>query len=77
MVALNVIRIVDCITNGGDQPENVGKQCVFPFIYENITYHTCTRKDSDKDWCAIEVDSNGVRIYGKWGYCSPNCPGKE
>ena len=76
-MALTVIQIIDCIANGGDNLENVGKPCVFPFIYENQTYYTCTRKGSDKDWCAIEVDSNGIRIYGKWGYCSPNCGGKE
>ena len=75
-VASTVIRIIDCITNDGD---DVGKPCVFPFIYQSTqtgltqTYYACTKQDDSKNWCATEVDSNGVRVYGKWGYCSPNC----
>ena len=43
--------------------------CVFPFIYKSVTYHSCTRKDSGSDWCYTKVDSNGVGVSGKWGYC--------
>jgi len=59
-----------CMTNGGNE---VNKACIFPFIYGSHTYETCTKKDSDKEWCYTEVDSNGIGVYGKYGYCDSNC----
>jgi len=48
---------------------------VFPFIYNSVTYHHCLYKQSNgKTWCYTEVDSNGVGVAGKWGYCNSNCP---
>ena len=65
------IMFLGCITNGG--PE-IGKPCVFPYIYNNVSHSTCTIKDSQVQWCYTEVDSNGVGVWGKWGNCSPECP---
>ena len=68
------------MTNGGNE---VNKACVFPFIYGacsgllwNCRYETCTNYHSDKYWCYTEVDSDGVGVYGKWGYCDSNCKSK-
>ena len=61
------------MTNGGNE---VNKACVFSFIYGSHKYETCTKKDSDKDWCYTEVDSNGVGVHGQWGYCDSNCKSK-
>ena len=58
------------MTNGGNE---VNKPCIFPFHYGVRTYETCTKKDDEKDWCFTEVDTNGVGIRGKWGYCNQNC----
>ena len=68
------IGILVCSTNGGNE---VNKDCVFPFIYESLQYHACTKTDSKKDWCYTKVDSNGVGIYGKWGYCNSQCKSKS
>ena len=46
-----------------------GVPCVFPFIYREVTYNSCTDTDSDtgQPWCAIEVDSDGWVVDHKWG----------
>ena len=60
---------MSCTTNGGADP---GSQCVFPFVYEEITYQKCTRAENNGvPWCATEVDSD--MNYLKWGNCGPNC----
>ena len=49
--------------------------CKFPFIYENVTYNSCTKKDH-KFWCATSV--NSTNHYQKsWGYCNDFCPKEE
>ena len=51
----------------------------FPFwhrddpILEPLGYSFCTSVDSEKCWCYTEVDSNGVGVPGKWGYCGEAC----
>ena len=50
--------------------------CIFPFIYKNKTYDSCTKEGSESDefWCATKVDSNLESIGDNWGYCSGSCP---
>merc|ERR1719150_26319 len=55
------------------------KPCQFPFIWQNITFTSCTSLNDNAPWCATEVDSlknfiAGPNSYG-WGYCSSSCPG--
>merc|ERR1711971_349435 len=45
--------------------------CQFPFIYKNVTYNSCTKKDHDKFWCATTVDATNHKT--SWGYCSDPC----
>ena len=60
-----------------------GAGCVFPFIFNDVTYTECTDirnkdiKDEPKNmhWCATEVDGGG-KYKGKWGRCAPECFGK-
>ena len=49
-----------------------GGQCVFPFIYNGITYFGCTLEGNDQPWCSTEVDSDGNHVDGKWVNCD-NC----
>merc|ERR1712194_434898 len=45
---------------------NSNKPCVFPFIYEGVTYDSCTNVDHDEPWCSTEVDSNGEHSMLNW-----------
>jgi len=60
-----------CVTNGG---ASAGKLCIFPFMYNGITYTTCAL-ENDGYWCSTKVDSNGVHIgnQGNWGTCGSDC----
>ena len=42
---------------------------MFPFIYREVTYNSCTDTDSDtgQPWCATEVDTDGWVVDHKWG----------
>ena len=43
--------------------------CVFPFVYEGMTYTECANHDSRTgSWCAIELDEDGIET--DWGDCS-------
>ena len=53
-----------------------GKDCVFPFKYEGVTYNECTTQDSDTAWCSNRVNTrSGIAIKGEWSDCEPGCPG--
>ena len=60
---------MDCKTNGGD----VGRQCVFPFIYKGTTYSSCTNAGEDFYWCSTKVDESGNHVSGEWGNCNSDC----
>ena len=50
-----------------------GENCVFPFIYSDKTFTSCTMEGSDYPWCATEVDPNMEYIEDKYGLCSEDC----
>ena len=58
---------VDCEsghdTHGGNSR---GECCVFPFLYKDTLYHSCTENDSQSKWCATTPDFNRDE---KWGLC--------
>ena len=67
-----------CVTVDGP---GRGKECQFPFIFEDKTRTGCTT-DTDpegKPWCSTKVDSQGVHVGGggHWAHCSPDCPVDE
>ncbi|XP_047736934.1 uncharacterized protein LOC108668644 [Hyalella azteca] len=37
-----------------------GLRCVFPFVYEGVTYETCASVGGGRLWCATEVDVFGA-----------------
>ncbi len=60
-----------CTTNGGEKP---GLPCVIPFKYGDVTYTTCTTRNSEYGlWCSTAVDAQGNHIVNNWGYCAPDC----
>jgi len=64
-----------CFTNSGNFPNT---SCVFPFIYNGVSYNKCTWVDADirhnQPWCATQVDGRGGYIASQWGNCGPQCP---
>ena len=65
-----------CTTVSGPDP---GKECVFPFNFNGVTYNACTldgnADDETEPWCSTLTDSNGDHVggQGNWGFCSSNC----
>ena len=49
--------------------------CKFPFIYKNVTYKSCTKKDYDKFWCATTVNATNHQTH--FGTCNDLCPNEE
>ena len=69
---------IDCLTSEKEGGRNgQGKKCIFPFVYQNITYINCTKNDAptNKPWCSTQVDSNHHHIEDKgyWGVCLDGC----
>ena len=78
LILPNIRLPTDCSTSttmGGMNGK--GKKCIFPFVYQNITYTKCTKNDArtGKHWCSTFVDSNQhhVEENGYWGICLDEC----
>ncbi|EDO29979.1 predicted protein, partial [Nematostella vectensis] len=52
-------------THGGNSE---GACCMFPFVYQNTTYNSCTNTDASngQHWCAT---TGNYEQDQKWGYC--------
>ena len=48
-----------------------GLSCVFPFIYEGVTYNSCTKEGEDYHWCATSVNED--LTYDGFGFCEESC----
>ena len=70
---------------GGNDPN---KPCIFPYVYQNITYTNCTWTNSDnyygtyddlkplrnnKPWCPTAVDENGIYTEQGWYGAEGSC----
>ena len=59
--------------------EDLSQECVFPFVYKNITYSYCTKYDTinDKAWCAIYPTEPGGEVAfltaEHWADCETRC----
>ncbi|XP_029782414.1 binder of sperm protein homolog 2-like [Suricata suricatta] len=47
----------------------VNGTCVFPFVYGDVTYYTCTSVHSNYDWCSLDK-----KFRGRWRYCTGQDP---
>ncbi|XP_078357869.1 matrix metalloproteinase-9-like isoform X2 [Oculina patagonica] len=53
---------------GKETKDPRGRCCVFPFVYQGVSYDSCTRINSNKLWCSLDA------IYaGQWANCG-KCP---
>ena len=58
-----------CKTNDKGTKKNT--PCVFPFKFQQETYHSCTNASDPKGnlWCSTKVDPDGYHLKGNWGFC--------
>ena len=63
---------LECRTKGGKVSNEL---CVFPFIYKDVEFSTCTDTNHDAQWCATKTDEEGKFINDEWGNCDVGCPG--
>ena len=51
------------------------ENCIFPFIYKEKSYHSCTKFGYDQFWCSTDVNNTNPNYsQGKWGLCKKTCP---
>ena len=48
--------------------------CIFPFIYDGVSYNECTTEGEGGLWCATEVYDDGN--WKAWKICDETCSGK-
>jgi len=67
-----------CITVG-NRGVGDGHPCILPFVYNGISYATCTTTGASYKWCPTKVDSADKLIaqtsvdQGQWGECGSSC----
>ena len=58
----------DCFTDNDEI-------CIFPFIYKEKSYHSCTKVGYDRFWCSTDLNkTNPNYSQGNWGVCKNTCP---
>ena len=54
----------------------VCQECIFPFQFDNETFHNCTNYGYTNIWCSVKVDKEAVHQEGFWqdcGICDCSC----
>ena len=55
--------LLNCSTESGPNPNAT---CIFPFKFNDVTYHQCTTAGNDEGditpWCSTLVDASGIHI---------------
>ena len=73
------IRLQLFKSNIGCRTADLSEMCVFPFVYKNIVYSTCTTVDTsnNKAWCATHPakpgDTVALHIAPHWADCEDQC----
>merc|ERR1712098_473748 len=60
---------VDCCRTVGSNHSAYGEPCVFPFKLHGVEYNACTYVESEKLWCATEIEDNGDMVTNRYGDC--------
>ena len=61
--------VANCAVSGPD----TGSPCMFPFIWEGVTYTSCVASDDENStstWCDTRVDATSA---SGWGWCNDDC----
>ena len=55
------------------------KPCIFPFTYENQTFHDCTTFNDTEPWCSTKTYNESNQHFGDgyFGYCDSNCEANQ
>ena len=65
-----------CITDKYGGGTNPGDACLFPFMYQGVTYYVCANVGNNGvPWCATSYHKNSIQAL-LWGECR-NCRGKK
>merc|ERR1712243_485764 len=59
----------ECCKTVGSNNTAYGELCVFPFKLKGVEYNACTYVESEKLWCATEVQDDGVMVPNRYGDC--------
>ncbi|XP_040574603.1 72 kDa type IV collagenase [Lepeophtheirus salmonis] len=60
-------------SNGQNCLTKSNRPCIFPFIYKENIYGSCTEIDSNgKPWCAVSVYHSTGHV-AEYGFCYPEC----
>lgn len=70
IIAMDVRKSIPFVTSPHIQhifsfPEFVDRDCVFPFVYGDVTHYNCISIHSDYDWCSLDT-----KFQGRWRYCT-------
>ena len=47
--------------------------CVFPFVYNGVSYSNCTDVDANSLWCSTAVGPGSEYISGEYRNCYEDC----
>ena len=62
--------ISKCIVSTGP---GAGKDCIFPFTWQGVTYTSCTTAGGFDPWCSTATDHSGAHVTGNYGDCNDQC----
>lgn len=70
IIAMDMRKSIPFVTSPHIQhifsfPEFVDRDCVFPFVYGDVTHYNCISIHSDYDWCSLDTE-----FQGRWRYCT-------
>ena len=61
----------NCFASDGP---GIGRDCVFPFTDNGITYHKCAlSRPGEIPWCKTDKDEAFSDEYKSWGFCDVGC----
>ncbi|XP_020612749.1 neurogenic locus notch homolog protein 1-like [Orbicella faveolata] len=66
--SVTVVSVISYCPPGTKTDNPQGQCCAFPFVYGDVTYHSCTKVAHNREWCSLTT------VYiGKWANCVNSC----